>query len=148
MRSQPRVSVASSLPLVCLDPRLTSCSSSTRVKMALKTKQDVNNEQWQPLQDDWLYVTGRVCVCGREEGCVCLCKCVCVQNERTSLSVLRLHDQGRLFFFLKEIATTTMIITTIIKSLLQLIKKKKERLKYKANNRWRYVNIAVIKRNL
>lgn len=45
--------------------------------MALKTKQDVNNEQWQPLQDDWLCVTG-MCVCWRERGRVSVCGCACV----------------------------------------------------------------------
>lgn len=55
--------------------------------MALETKQDVNNEQWQPLQADWLRVTDvRVCArtrCrGRERDVQCVRVCaqvgVCV----------------------------------------------------------------------
>lgn len=79
--------------------------------MALKTKQDVNNEQWQPLQDDWLRVTGvRVCVrvCARgggERGSVCVgvhkWESVCVSGRisevvgRFSMYYLGLYYQVR-----------------------------------------------------
>lgn len=47
--------------------------------MALETKQDVNNEQWQPLQDDWLRVTGVRACCARarhgERGRLCVYVC-------------------------------------------------------------------------
>ncbi|MEQ2180623.1 hypothetical protein GOODEAATRI_003132 [Goodea atripinnis] len=49
-------------PSLYVEMMLTSCCSFCAVKMALKTKKTVNNEQWQPLQDDWPPLTGPVCV--------------------------------------------------------------------------------------
>ena len=93
--------------------------------MALKTKQDVNNEQWQPLQDDWLTVTGIVCVCV----CVCVCKreggsegnvCVPVIVKQMTCFLGYRFKAGLIYFFImmKVIIIIIIIIIVIIIILL------------------------------
>ena len=49
--------------------------------MALKTKEDMNNEQWQPLQDDWPTLTGTMCVAELYARSRCVCS-LCVRGSK------------------------------------------------------------------